>query len=118
MYTPANEYEERVPVTVIRLVAQKSGADRTDPARLMADINHVFAVEFPYTYSDVNYRSIAVPEFLKLDCLVKLWLSIDCVYCMEQWLIDNGYLMLALYFYVPVLVSCLYAIQIGQVPTN
>ena len=51
MYTPANEYEEQVPASVIRLVAKKGRADQADPTHLMADINCVFPPEFHYSPS-------------------------------------------------------------------
>ena len=72
MYTPANEFEERVPVSVIRLVAQKAGADKADPTHLMADINHIYPITFPFASSSVNFKSISVPKSLNLDFLVKV----------------------------------------------
>ena len=64
MYTPANEFEERVPASVIRLVAQKNGADATDPVNLMVDITRVLPVSFPFTPSDVNYKHLSLPPTL------------------------------------------------------
>ena len=72
MYTPANEYEERVPVSVIRLVTQRSGADRADPAHLMADVNHILPIDFLYTPSDVSFQSLTIPKAISLDFVVKI----------------------------------------------
>ena len=71
MYSPANEYEDRVPASIIRLVAQRNGADSTDPAHLMASIDYVFPVTFPLSPSDVSYRNLALPGSLShLDYLL------------------------------------------------
>ena len=72
MYTPANEYEERVPVSVIRLVTQRSGADRADPAHLMADVNHILPIDFLYTPSDVSFQTLTIPKAINLDFVVKI----------------------------------------------
>ncbi|CAI7991817.1 Unconventional myosin-Va, partial [Geodia barretti] len=72
MYSPANEFEERVPASIIRLVAQKNGADLTDPAHLMASIDRVFPVTFPHSpSSDISSRGISLPPSLNhLDYLL------------------------------------------------
>lgn len=72
MYTPANEYEERVPVSVIRLVNQRSGADRANPAHLMADVNHILPIDFLYTPSDVSFHTLTIPKAINLDFVVKI----------------------------------------------
>ena len=72
MYTPANEFEERVPVSVIRQAAKRSGADKADPSRLMADVNHMLPVTFPYTPSAVNFTTLAFPSSLKLNFLARI----------------------------------------------
>ena len=72
MYTPANEFEERVPVSVIRLVAQRSGADQADPTHLMADMNHTLPIDFLYVPSDVSFQSLTIPRSMHLDFVVKI----------------------------------------------
>lgn len=37
MYCPADEFEDRVPDTVIRLVAERGGANDVDPTLIMID---------------------------------------------------------------------------------
>ena len=64
MYSPANEFEDRVPASVIRLVAQKNGADSTDPAHLMASIDHVFPVTFPLSPTEISYKTLSLPSSL------------------------------------------------------
>lgn len=64
MYLPANEFEERVPASIIRLVAQKNGADYTDPIHLMTSIDHIFPVTFPHTPSDISYKTLSLPPSL------------------------------------------------------
>jgi myosin-5 len=65
MYSPANEFEDRVPASVIRLVAQKNGADSTDPVNLMVNIDYIFPVTFPHsTSSDIDYKTVSLPQSL------------------------------------------------------
>ena len=71
MYTPVNEFEERVPVSVIRAVVAQ-GADRADPSRLMMDISFMYPVTFPFVPVDVNLGSVTVPSKLKLNFLKKI----------------------------------------------
>ena len=71
MYTPADEYEERVPVHVIKAVANKRG-DNVTPSQLMETVNAANPVTFPFTTSDINLRGITLPVFLKLDFLTRL----------------------------------------------
>ena len=71
MYTPTNEFEERVPVSVIRAVVAH-GADRADPSRLMMDINYQYSITFPFTQLDVNLATILLPAKLKLNFLKKI----------------------------------------------
>ncbi len=38
MYMPSDEFEDRVPETVIQLVAERGAADGVDPALIMLDV--------------------------------------------------------------------------------
>jgi len=71
MYTPADDYEERVPVHVIKAIAAKRG-DNIAPSQLMEKMNNANPVTFPFTPSDVNLKGITLPAFLKLDFLTRL----------------------------------------------
>ena len=66
MYSPANEYEERVPATIIRLVGSKNGADSADPAQLMTSIDHVFPFSLPLSPStNTNHHTVSLPPKLR-----------------------------------------------------
>lgn len=63
MYTD----DHRVPVDVIRHVAtygkqRNPGAE--DSAHLTVDISYRFPVLFPYSPTDINFATLAVPKFL------------------------------------------------------
>ena len=61
MYTPVDEYEERVPEAVIRLVSERGGAEVIDPAHIMIDMNRFFPIEFPYSPTDVSFSALPLP---------------------------------------------------------
>lgn len=71
MYTPADDYEERVSVHVIKAVAKQRG-DSVMPSELMEKLNTAGPVTFPFIPSDINLRGITLPAFLKLDFLTRL----------------------------------------------
>ncbi|XP_048581655.1 unconventional myosin-Va isoform X2 [Nematostella vectensis] len=68
MYTPANEYEARVPSSVIRAVVER-GHNKTDPMYLMLDTAYLFPVTLPFTPSAVSLETINIPELPGLDFL-------------------------------------------------
>ena len=74
MYSPADDFEERVPASVIRLVGQKGGADSADPSHLMVPIDSTHHPSFPYTPADVNFQKLSLPASMnmELNFLVKL----------------------------------------------
>jgi len=71
MYTPTDDCEERVPVHVIKAVANKR-SDDVMPSQLMETLNTANPVTFPFIPSDINLRGIILPAFLKLDFLTRL----------------------------------------------
>lgn len=71
MYTPADDFEERVPAHVIKAVAKRRG-DSVAPSQLMESLSVANPVTFPFTPSDINLGGITLPIFLKLDFLTKL----------------------------------------------
>uniref|UniRef100_A0A803WFX7 Myosin VB n=1 Tax=Ficedula albicollis TaxID=59894 RepID=A0A803WFX7_FICAL len=71
LYTPVNEFEERVTVTFIRNI-QVNLKERNDPPQLLLDFKHVFPVQFPYNPSAITLDSIHLPASLKLDFLNKV----------------------------------------------
>lgn len=68
MYTPRDGYEERVPGLVIRYVAHNGS--HTNSSDLMTNPMYTFPVEFPYSPTDIDLATIAVPE--KLNFLLKI----------------------------------------------
>ncbi|XP_056370111.1 unconventional myosin-Vb [Oenanthe melanoleuca] len=71
LYTPVNEFEERVTVAFIRNI-QKLLQERNDPPQLLLDFKHMFPVQFPYNPSAITLDSIHLPASLKLDFLNKV----------------------------------------------
>lgn len=64
MYTPADEYEERVPESVIRLVAERGGADQVDPNSIMVDVHRFYPVDISFVPADVSFKSLRIPDKL------------------------------------------------------
>uniref|UniRef100_A0A668ATC3 Unconventional myosin-Vb n=1 Tax=Myripristis murdjan TaxID=586833 RepID=A0A668ATC3_9TELE len=71
LYTPLNEFEERVTVSFIRNI-QNRLQERNDPQQLLVDTKHVFPVLFPYTPSALSLETIHIPASLGLDFLVRV----------------------------------------------
>ncbi|XP_041061501.1 unconventional myosin-Vb-like [Carcharodon carcharias] len=68
LYTPINEFEERVNVAFIKNI-QNRLAGRSPSRQLLMELKHVFAVNFPIIPSPVNLDKIKIPEILELDFL-------------------------------------------------
>ena len=68
MYTPANEYEARVPAAVIRAVVQQAH-NEADPMFLMVDANKTYPVSFAFTASAVSLENISIPESISSSFL-------------------------------------------------
>ena len=66
MYTPANEYEPRVPSKVIRAVVAKATKQNPDPSTLMMNIQFSSPVNFPFTPSAVQFEEIQIPDSLRI----------------------------------------------------
>ncbi|XP_056146233.1 unconventional myosin-Vb, partial [Lampris incognitus] len=71
LYTPLNEFEERVTVSFIRNI-QNCLQERNDPPQLLVDTKHTFPVLFPYTPSAVALETLGIPACLSLDFLVRV----------------------------------------------
>ncbi|KAF2982046.1 hypothetical protein EK904_000252 [Melospiza melodia maxima] len=71
LYTPVNEFEERVTVAFIRNI-QKQLQERNDPPQLLLDFKHTFPVLFPFNPSAITMDSIHLPASLNLDFLKKV----------------------------------------------
>ncbi|VTJ65246.1 Hypothetical predicted protein, partial [Marmota monax] len=68
LYTPLNEFEERVTVSFIRTI-QAQLQERNDPQQLLLDSKHVFPVLFPFNPSSLTMDSIHIPACLSLEFL-------------------------------------------------
>ncbi|XP_069737409.1 unconventional myosin-Vb-like isoform X2 [Phaenicophaeus curvirostris] len=71
LYTPLNEFEERVTVAFIRNI-QMYLQERNDPPQLLLDFKHMFPVLFPFNPSSITMDSIHLPASLNLEFLNKV----------------------------------------------
>ncbi|XP_038136448.1 unconventional myosin-Vb isoform X3 [Cyprinodon tularosa] len=71
LYTPLNEFEERVTVSFIRNI-QSNLQERNDPPQLLMDTKHTFPVLFPYAPSALNLETMHIPASLGLDFLIRV----------------------------------------------
>ncbi|XP_069369831.1 unconventional myosin-Vb isoform X2 [Paralichthys olivaceus] len=71
LYTPLNEFEERVTVSFIRDI-QSRLQNRNDPPQLLVDTKHTFPVLFPYTPSALSLETLHIPASLQLDFLIRV----------------------------------------------
>ncbi|KAM4749654.1 unconventional myosin-Va isoform 3-T3 [Rhinophrynus dorsalis] len=65
LYTPVNEFEERVLVSFIRNI-QLRLRDRKDSPQLLMDAKHIFPVTFPFNPSSLALETIQIPGSLGL----------------------------------------------------
>ncbi|XP_053520207.1 unconventional myosin-Vb isoform X3 [Artibeus jamaicensis] len=68
LYTPLNEFEERVTVGFIRTI-QAQLQERSDAQQLLLDYKHMFPVLFPFNPSSLTMDSIHIPACLNLEFL-------------------------------------------------
>ncbi|XP_046682194.1 unconventional myosin-Va isoform X2 [Homalodisca vitripennis] len=74
LYTPADDFEERVPLSFIRKVQQrlKEQAGNQDQSTLLMDTKYNFPVRFPFKPSSIQLEEIEIPEVLNLPMLKKV----------------------------------------------
>ncbi|XP_067411956.1 unconventional myosin-Va isoform X4 [Emydura macquarii macquarii] len=65
LYTPVNEFEERVSVSFIRTIQMRL-RDRKDSPQLLMDAKHIFPVTFPFNPSSLALETIQIPASLGL----------------------------------------------------
>nr|XP_014347792.1 PREDICTED: unconventional myosin-Vb [Latimeria chalumnae] len=68
LYTPLNEFEERVTVAFIRNI-QAHLQERNDPPQLLLDFKHMFPVLFPFNPSSLSMDTLHIPASLNLNFL-------------------------------------------------
>uniref|UniRef100_S4RDM3 Dilute domain-containing protein n=1 Tax=Petromyzon marinus TaxID=7757 RepID=S4RDM3_PETMA len=68
LYTPVNEFEERVTVSFIRII-QAQLKERPNSTQLLMDAKRMFPVTFPFNPSTLGLDSIEIPGTLSLAFL-------------------------------------------------
>ncbi|XP_071058726.1 unconventional myosin-Vb-like, partial [Pseudochaenichthys georgianus] len=71
LYTPLNEFEERVTVSFIRSI-QNRPQQRPDAGQLLVDTKFSFPVLFPYAPSALSLETLLIPASLGLDFLSRV----------------------------------------------
>lgn len=82
LYTPADDYEERVPVSFIRKMQaclQKRDEERAasgqslpaGPSTLLMDTKYAFPIRFPFNPSNIQLEDIVIPECLDLQHVLR-----------------------------------------------
>uniref|UniRef100_A0A674GCK4 Myosin VA n=1 Tax=Taeniopygia guttata TaxID=59729 RepID=A0A674GCK4_TAEGU len=71
LYTPVNEFEERVLVSFIRTI-QVRLRDRKDSPQLLMDAKHIFPVTFPFNPSSLALETIQIPASLGLGFISRV----------------------------------------------
>ncbi|XP_030620730.1 unconventional myosin-Va isoform X2 [Chanos chanos] len=71
LYTPVNEFEERVSVTFIRTI-QNRLRDRIESPQLLMDTKLIYPVTFPFNPSSLGLETIQIPGSLNLGFLTRV----------------------------------------------
>jgi len=72
LYTPVNEFEERVPVSFIRKIQDRLSCRHDVTQTLLMDTKLLFAVSFPFRPSAIALEMVTVPTEWGLGCLKRL----------------------------------------------
>ncbi|XP_032683179.1 unconventional myosin-Va isoform X3 [Odontomachus brunneus] len=72
LYTPADDYESRVPVSFIKKVQEKLKERGENNEQLLMDQKFSYPVRFPFNPSDIRLEDIEIPEVLHLPMLKKV----------------------------------------------
>ena len=72
LYTPTNEFEERVPISFIRKIQERLKVTKEPSQTLLMDTKFLYAVSFPFTASPVGLETISAPAEWGLGFLKKL----------------------------------------------
>ncbi|XP_043952706.1 unconventional myosin-Va isoform X2 [Gambusia affinis] len=71
LYTPVNEFEERVSVAFIRTI-QTRLRDRCESPQLLMDTKMIYPVTFPFSPSSLALETIQIPTSLNLSFLTRV----------------------------------------------
>lgn len=72
LYTPVNEFEERVPISFIRKIQDKLTSRHDSSQTLLMDAKFLFAITFPFNPSSVGLETITSPVEWALGILKRL----------------------------------------------
>uniref|UniRef100_A0A803SP71 Myosin VA n=1 Tax=Anolis carolinensis TaxID=28377 RepID=A0A803SP71_ANOCA len=72
LYTPVNEFEERVSVSFIRTIQVTLFHNRKDSPQLLMDAKHIFPVTFPFNPSSLALETIQIPASLGLGFITRV----------------------------------------------
>lgn len=73
LYTPLNEFEERVPVSFIRKIQEKlSGNTKDSSQSLLMDTKFVYAITFKFSPSSLALETVSAPDEWSLGVLKKI----------------------------------------------
>ncbi|XP_056307676.1 unconventional myosin-Va [Danio aesculapii] len=71
LYTPVNEFEERVSISFIKTI-QTLLKDRKESSQLLMDAKIIFPVTFPFNPSSVALETLQLPSSLNLSFLTRV----------------------------------------------
>ncbi|ELT88116.1 hypothetical protein CAPTEDRAFT_225225 [Capitella teleta] len=72
LYTPVNEFEERVPISFIRKIQEHLSSRQDTTQSLLMDTKFFYAVTFPFNPSNLGLESIVAPPEWGLGFLKRL----------------------------------------------
>jgi len=70
LYTPVDEFEERVPISFIRKIQQKLKERNIIDTALLMDLKFSYSVTFPFNPSKIAMETIDIPESIHIGKLV------------------------------------------------
>ncbi|ESO90956.1 hypothetical protein LOTGIDRAFT_122399, partial [Lottia gigantea] len=71
LYTPVDEFEERVPISFIRKIQEKLKSRDDTNNTLLMDTKYSYPVTFPFNPSNIQLETIEVPDILHISNIVK-----------------------------------------------
>ncbi|XP_034943437.1 unconventional myosin-Va isoform X2 [Chelonus insularis] len=72
LYTPADDFETRVPVSFIKNVQAELKHRQENNEQLLMDLKFTYAVRFPFNPSNIRLEDIEIPPALNLPMLKKV----------------------------------------------
>lgn len=70
LYTPVDEFEERVPISFIRKIQQKLKERENKDNSLLMDLKFSYSVTFPFNPSKIALETVDIPDTLHIGKLV------------------------------------------------